>query len=58
MAEDEIDLIRKLDKQYQKWGLTISNDTIKYMVVGDPSKDLFLQRGVINRIRLVTNILV
>ena len=50
-AEDEYDIhymMRKLDKEYEEWGLTINTEKTKYLVAGGVSRDLILDRGTIS----------
>ena len=49
-AEDEYDIeymVKKLDKEYTEWGLTINMDKTEYLVVGGDSKNLKLDRRII-----------
>lgn len=53
MAEDEDDvyyMIRKLDEEYRKWGLTINVSKTEYMVINGTSSHLALDGGVIEAV--------
>lgn len=50
MVEDEDDIynmLRKLDKEYLKWGITVNTDKTKYIAVGSESRDSISPQGVV-----------
>lgn len=50
LAEDEADvdyMLRKLDEEYSKWGLTINASKTEYLVVGGEADDLQIGSGKI-----------
>lgn len=50
LAEDEDDvyyMLRKLDEEYDKWGLTINTDKTEYIVAGNVQRNLQLPKGVV-----------
>ena len=40
-------MLRKLDEEYQNWGLTINTNKTEYIVIGNTSRDILLKRGVV-----------
>ena len=50
LAEDDDDIcymLRKLDEEYEKWGLTINTDKTEYVVAGGERRDLHISKGVV-----------
>ena len=41
-------MTRKLIQEYQKWGLNVNMNKIKYTAIGDLHQDLILEEDMVN----------